>query len=58
MCGGLADQEGEESVKPRYTYIPGGLYTPAAQSNFSHSLKFGWGIKREIGERGREDGQG
>lgn len=27
MSGGLGDQEGEESVKPHYTYIPGGLYT-------------------------------
>lgn len=43
MNGGLDDQEGEDRVKPRYTYIPGGLYTPAAQSNFSPSLKFGWG---------------
>lgn len=52
MNGALDDQEGEDSVKPRYTYIPGGLYTPAGQSNFSHSHKFGWGIKGEGGEGG------
>lgn len=28
MSGDLADQEGEDSVKPHYTNIPGGLYTP------------------------------
>lgn len=54
MNGGLDDQEGEDRVKPRYTYIPGGFYTPAAQSNFSPSLKFGWELKERESER--EDG--
>lgn len=50
MNGGLEDQEGEESVKPRYADAPEGLYTSASLSNFSLRLKFGWAIKRE-GER-------
>lgn len=33
---------------------PEGLYTSASRSNFSLSLKFGWGIKRE-GAREDED---
>lgn len=37
---------------------PEGLYTSGSQSNFSLSLKFGWGIKREgagLGGRMAED---
>lgn len=50
MNGGLEDQEGEESVKPRCADGPRGFYTGASRSNFSLSLKFGWGIKREGGK--------
>lgn len=52
MSGALADQEREDSVKPRFTYIPGGLYT-AGRAIFSRRFKFGWGLKKKKKERER-----
>lgn len=58
MSGGLGDQEGEDSVKPRYTYIPGGLYTPP-QANLTLATASSLdGDKKRERERERVDGQG
>lgn len=48
MSGALDDQERQDSVKPRYTSIPGGLYTrPLANLTLATASSLDGELKRE-----------